>query len=71
MCANLCSAVVDARPPKGSDRIDPVDDFRVIGDKNASVPTTTIGLDGVITGLVPLLPVPLDDVPGMLLSVSC
>ena len=49
-----------------------VDDFRPIGDKNVSVPTTNVGLDGVIAGLVPLLLVPLDDgVPGLLLSVSC
>ena len=68
----LCSAEIEANPPKGSDLIDPVEDFRAIGDKNISVPIVIACLDGVIAGLIPLLLVPLEDrVPGVLLSVIC
>ena len=68
-----CSAEIEANPTKGSDLIDPVEDFRVIGDNNISVPIVIACLDGVIAGLVPLVDlVPLEDgVPGVLLSVIC
>ena len=53
--------------------IDPVADFRAIGDKDISVPKVIACLEGVIAGLFPLLDLaPLEDgVPGVLLSVIC
>ena len=55
-----------------SNLIDPVEDFRVIGDKNISVPIVIACLAGCIAGLVPLLLAPLEDgVPSVLLSVIC
>ena len=57
----------------GSDLFDPVEEFRVMGEKNISVPVVIACLDGVIAGLVPLLDlVPLEDgVPHVLLSIIC
>ena len=57
----LCSTDVDTNPPNGSDCIDPVEDFLVMGDKNASVPANALTLVGVAAGLTPLLRVPLED----------
>ena len=59
ICAEACSAVVDAKAPKGSERIEREEDCLVIGDRNASFATATV-LDGAFAGLAPLLTVPLD-----------
>ena len=66
----LCSTDVDANPPNGSDRIDPVEDFLVMGVRGISVPAVVLTLVGVVAGLTPLLRVPLDGgVPGWLRPV--
>ena len=59
ICAEACSVVVDAKAPKGSERIERDEDCLGIGDRNASFATAAIR-DGVFAGLAPLLTVPLD-----------
>ena len=59
ICAKACSAVVGAKAPKGSERIERKEDCLVIGDRKTSFATAAI-LDGVFAGLAPLLTVPLD-----------
>ena len=56
-----CSVDVEANPPNGSDLNDPVEEFRVIGDKNVSVPGAIPTQVGVAAGLTPLLLVPRED----------
>ena len=59
ICAEACSAVVDAKAPKGSERKERDEDCLVIVGRNASFATAT-ALDGVFAGLAPLRAVPLD-----------
>ena len=59
ICAEACSAVVDAKAPKGPERIERDEDCLVIGDRNASFAIAAIR-DGVFAGLAPLRTVPLD-----------
>ena len=59
ICAEACSAVVDAKTPNGSERIERDEDCLVIGDRNASCATVAVR-DGVFAGLAPLLTVPLN-----------
>ena len=59
VCAEACSAVVDAKAPKGSERIERDEDCLFIGDRNSSFAIAAIR-DGVFAGLAPLPTVPLD-----------
>ena len=56
----LCSTDVDANPPNGSERIDPVEDVLVMGVTNVSTTAAVLTLVGVVARLTPLLLVPLD-----------
>ena len=69
-CAEACSAVIDAKAPIGSERIERDEDCLVIGNINASFAIAAIR-DGVFAGLAPLRTVPLNggvpcwDLPGL------
>ena len=59
ICAEACSAVVDANAPKGSERTERDEDCLVIGDMNASFATVALR-EGVFARPTPLLTVLLD-----------